>query len=447
MNDTSNQIKSPQIVKIVLVGTLGVVAALILLLIASLTIYHNNYVIWRVLVGAAILVYLIIAAFCFKHARFDATAWMLILLYTAIGTGILAIWSINAPIGVLVLGFVIFLSGVMLGARYIIPVTIGVVLLLFCLQTLDHFNLIDPDRSLLSVESTFGDVASYGTIFAIFALISWLTRRQTEASLVRALSAERALKKEKILLASRLKQRTRMLREAQLEEMRQLYDFAELGQLTTAILHDLANQLSVLTLDIDDLGHSDARISTVSQAKESIRNIDDMVKRVRKKINNSTKPERFKVSTVIDEVLDILRPLAEKSHILISMEASRPSPYIVGDPLRLSQVLTVLVNNARTADGVKNIHVSIKLKEGVVSIMVADDGIGIPAGIRKKLFEPMRSTKANGLGIGLYIAKQIIITHFKGKIYLKDGRRGTKFVIELPLPTTAPTPPTSSAKA
>ncbi len=447
MNQTSNQIGSPQVIKVVLIGTFGVAVALTCLLIASLLIYHNGYVTLRIFVGLAILLYLTIAFWLFRHAHFKSTAWMVLLLYTAMATCILAVWSINAPIGVLVLGFVIFLSGVMLGARYIIPVTIGVVVLLFCLQTLDHFNLIDPDRSLLSVESTFGDVASYGTIFAVFALISWLAGRQMETTLARALLAERALKKEKVLLASRLEKRTRMLREAQLEEMRQLYDFAELGQLTTVILHDLANQLSVLTLDIDDLRQSDTHASAVSRAKESIRGIDDMVRRVRKRINNSSRPERFSISSNVQEVISILEPLAERDHITITLSGGKSAAYVIGDPLRLSQVVTILLKNALGAKGVKNVSVTITPMRSTVKVSVADDGIGIPSHIRKKLFEPIRSSKANGLGIGLYIAKQIIVTHFKGKIYLDKGLKSTNFVIELPPSTTAPTPPTSSVKA
>jgi signal transduction histidine kinase len=447
MKQASNQVGAPRVIKIVLIGTLGVTAALTCLLIASLFIYHNGYVAWRILVGLGILAYLAIAILLYQGTHYKSTSWMLIALYAAVATSILATWSINAPIGVLMLGFVIFLSGVMLGARYIIPVTIGTVVLLFCLQALDHFNLIDPDRSLLSVESTFGDVASYATIFAVFALIAWLAGRQTEASLNRALLAERALKKEKARLASRLEKRTRMLREAQLEEMRQLYDFAELGQLTTVILHDLANQLSVLTLDIDDLRQSNIHTSAVLRAKESIRGIDEMVRIVRKKINYGTKPEKVNVGKVLQEVTNLLKPLATRKHIKLTSASNKQAAYARGDPIRLSQVFTILLNNALGAKGVKNISIMTTVTRSIIKISITDDGLGVAPHIRKKLFEPIRSSKANGLGIGLYIARQIIVTHFKGKIYLDSELGSTSFVIELPSSTIAPTPPTSSVKA
>ena len=65
--------------------------------------------------------------------------------------------------------------------------------------------------------------------------------------------AEDELRIEKSLLAVRLEKRTQKLQAAQLKEMQQLYRFAELGQLSTALLHDLANHLTVLTIDIEDI--------------------------------------------------------------------------------------------------------------------------------------------------------------------------------------------------
>ena len=217
------------LIKIVFAGSLGVVVLLSVLLCISYLL-GNTYVLPRLLACIPALLYLSIIAYCITKEYYAAAAWLLIGLYASLATIILWFWSINAQIGILTLGFVIILAGTILGARYIIPVTIGVILLLSYLQFANDVGLIEPDIHSLAKHSTAADVVSYGVIFAIFALISWLSRRQMEQALRRALAAEAALEHEKNMLAVRLEEQTRKLREAQLEEMQQLYRFAELGQ-------------------------------------------------------------------------------------------------------------------------------------------------------------------------------------------------------------------------
>jgi two-component system nitrogen regulation sensor histidine kinase NtrY len=65
-------------------------------------------------------------------------------------------------------------------------------------------------------------------------------------------------------------------------------------------------------------------------------------------------------------------------------------------------------------------------------VIVADDGPGIPAGERDKLFLPYYSTKKRGSGLGLAIVRRIVAEH-RGSIEVMDNApHGTKFVVELP---------------
>jgi two-component system nitrogen regulation sensor histidine kinase NtrY len=68
----------------------------------------------------------------------------------------------------------------------------------------------------------------------------------------------------------------------------------------------------------------------------------------------------------------------------------------------------------------------------LVRVVVADDGPGIPASERDKLFLPYYSTKRRGSGLGLAIVRRIVIEH-GGSIELADNTpRGTRFAVELP---------------
>ena len=70
---------------------------------------------------------------------------------------------------------------------------------------------------------------------------------------------------------------------------------------------------------------------------------------------------------------------------------------------------------------------------GVVRVSVADNGPGLPAGDRSKLFMPYYSTKGRGSGLGLAIVRRIVAEH-GGSIEAGDNApRGTRFTIELPV--------------
>lgn len=432
-------LRGPHLVlKVLLIGTILLVASLLLLLAISFFILGNTYVFSRMIACVAVFAYLFFAALLLRRQKFTVVAWMLIAMYGALASFILWQWSVNAPFGILFFSFVIVLAGVTVGARYIIPTTIGIVCILIVLQAAVSFGVSHPDRSSLMLAPNFGDVASYGVIFAILALVSWLSGRRMEQSLRRALRAEAALEREKELLAVRLEEKTRHLREAQLEETRQLYRFAELGQLSTVLLHDLANHLTVLTLDIEDLRHRHRRSKSIARAKESIGYLDGMVGQVRKQLQESSQREELDVLTLVRETITALEPKAKKSHIVLLFKngTTRKKLSVTGDPLRLTQVLTILITNAIESygglSGEHHIDIKTSYKDHMTMISVTDWGIGIEASKRQQLFEPFHSSKKNGMGIGLFIAKKMIETHFKGSISIDDRTDCTKFVISLP---------------
>jgi signal transduction histidine kinase len=428
------------IISIIYFGTLIAICCLTMTLILGLAVFNNHHVADRVLVFLGVLLYLSVVFIFIKKQLSFIASWLLILLFGAIATYILISWRINAPIGILTLGFVIFLSAVLFGSRYIIRVTICCVFILLAIQTLYSLQIIVPDRSSLALESSFGDVISYGTIFGIFALIGLITGRQKEEYMHKVNAAELELAKEKDLLEIRLDERTRSLKEAQIKEINHLLRFAELGQLTTVILHELANNLSVLNLDIDSLKDRHENSSAIKRAQESIKYLDLIVDRVRQQLKQNRKNIRFNAMATLRETLDTIAPKLERANIKLENHKSRGlrSFYILGDPLRLSQTLTIIINNAVDAYTRSNVNVIPKIvihtltKDGKLVISVQDYGPGVPRKVRANLFKPLTSSKDNGLGIGLFIAKQIIETHFSGTLNLGPSKKGAEFIITLP---------------
>ena len=113
---------------------------------------------------------------------------------------------------------------------------------------------------------------------------------------------------------------------------------------------------------------------------------------------------------------------------------------VVGDPIRLSQVVNNVINNAiKYSPEGGNISVALKtIPKGFLEFSVRDYGIGIAMGDRERIFQPFQRTMRTiatipGVGLGLSVTKKIIEGH-GGMIHVEspeDG--GTRFVVQLPL--------------
>lgn len=422
--------------RIILLGSIIVNVLIILLLLSSWLLLGHSYVIKRILVGLSVLLYLVLTLILVYRKRQRLSAWMLVILYGLVGILILHTSGVNAPIGILILGFVIFLTSVILGPKHILLVTTVLVGTLSLLQYFNIIGLSQPDQTLLVGESSYGDVAGYSIIFVIFAVIAWLSGTKMERTLERAILAESELQKERDALALTVEGQTKRIIDAQHKELKQLYKFAELGQLTTIILHELANYLSVLTLDIEDLQERHENSIAIEHAKESIFYIDTIIDQVRNQIKDSDDTKKFDALMVTKDSLEQLKRKLTDLNIKLFIEDSTLDNYLIyGDPLRLSQAITILVTNASQANKNRQaeILVDISATKSKVIISVKDFGKGISDITRRTMFQPQKSKKTQGLGIGLYVTKQIIDTHFRGKIWLSSSQEYTQFNIEIPL--------------
>ena len=426
---------SQHMVRIILIGSFILDIVLILLLSFNLFVLGHYYVLGQIVACLGSLLYLLFVGFFLYKKHTQIGAWMLLIFYGIVGISILHIWGINAPIGILILSFVVVLASVMLGAKYIIFVTIAIIMLLIIIQHSSVIGISQPDRSMLDDSSTYMDVMNYSVFLCTFAFVAWLAGSRMEHALDRAVQAELLLQKEKDILASRVRVQTKRLKDAQHKELKQLYKFAELGQLTTIILHELANHLSILTLDIDDLKDRHQSSIAIEHAKESIFYINTIVDQVRDQIKDSDDTQKFDALTTTKDTIEQLRKKINDSNIKLFVEDNGLKNYFIfGDPLRLSQAMTILVTNAAQANKSKisDISVEVSSVKSKILFSVKDFGTGITKEARRTLFQPQKMGKGVGLGIGLYVTKQIIETHFKGRIWLSPATEYTQFTIEIP---------------
>lgn len=416
-------------------GTFLLVATVSILLFISYLLLHNHHVISRIFVCGLALLYLAIVQSFWNRKHTSLASKLLILFYFGIASAVLYTWGIDTPFGMLSFSIAIVLAGILLGARYTIYLAGMAMVVILVLQLQINFGYTPP-LMLTTRPTVLGDTIAYCILLSILALISWLFGSQTERLFAKNRQAEKALLKEKESLEVRVAERTEQLQKAQLKEMQQLYQFAEMGQLSAALLHDLANHLSVLTFDIADL-KKQQHTEAIKRAEESVGYLEQAVQQVRKQLRGESEKQIFNITRCIEDTLKSLTKKATKSGVTIQLNAPEKPVFINGDPLRLNHILTILVRNGIEAYGKapsnnQTVIVTVESAKSKVRIRVKDMGIGIPATQRNHLFAPIKSSKKEGLGIGLFIANKIAETHFKGTLSLNPATNYTEFMLEIP---------------
>ena len=149
-------------------------------------------------------------------------------------------------------------------------------------------------------------------------------------------------------------------------------------------------------------------------------------------------PERSveDINAVVEEICELATLGTASDGIDLELNLAAHLPPVLIDHVQIQQVVLNLVRNSIDAlgdGGTGTITVATAPGSDMVEIVVADDGPGLPADVRERVFEPFVSTKPDGIGIGLSICRTIVEAH-GGTIALDTGtRRGTRFRFSVPV--------------
>jgi PAS domain S-box-containing protein len=241
-------------------------------------------------------------------------------------------------------------------------------------------------------------------------------------------------------LTERLRAQEEQLRLAQAEEAVRLRD-----EFLSIAAHELRTPLSAVQLQLQGLLEGADALEPRIRAKleRALRSGDRLVTLVDTLLDVSRittgsltlVPGTFDLTTAVQEVVERFREHAARAHSAVTVRSPGP---LQGswDRLRIEQVVTnILVNALKYAAGTP-VDIVLGGNEQEVMIRIADGGPGIPESEWERIFRrferaaPMRNF--GGLGLGLYVARQIVEAH-GGTIDLAPGRaRGAEFVIKLP---------------
>jgi signal transduction histidine kinase len=159
--------------------------------------------------------------------------------------------------------------------------------------------------------------------------------------------------------------------------------------------------------------------------------------------------ERFDLRDVVRGTSDDHRAIFEQRGVALRLELPAGPVWIDGDPTRVSQVLSNLLQNAaKFTRAAGSVSVAIHASEGRAALRVRDDGAGMEQGVLERVFEPFVqgpqgfARQPGGLGLGLALVKGLVELH-GGSVAAHSGGAGTgsEFVVNLPLappPSAAP---------
>ena len=224
------------------------------------------------------------------------------------------------------------------------------------------------------------------------------------------------------------------------EEAQKIKHLAQMGEMAARIAHETKNSLAALQSGIQFVqsGLSAEDQDTFEELLGEIRRMDKVVKDL---LAFSQQP-RLNLSpvyppTLLQVALYLANQEIEKNKINLVEEYDEALPELLLDQQKMEQVYVNLVLNAVQAmpnGGTLTIKIknTLNFEEGAetVSFIISDTGVGISKENQEKIFSPFFSTKTQGTGLGLSLAKRFVEAQ-NGRIYVKSRLgEGTTFITE-----------------
>lgn len=196
--------------------------------------------------------------------------------------------------------------------------------------------------------------------------------------------------------------------------------------------------------NLDEAAAAQALETIDRNAKLQARLIDDMLdvsRIISGKLRLDAQP--VDLTSVINAAVETLRPAAEAKHIHMRVSLDFGTGTVLGDPVRLQQVIWNLVSNAvKFVPREGNVKVSLSRVDSQVEVSVSDSGPGIEEDFLPYVFDRFRQAdsatnkKYAGLGLGLSIVRHLVELH-GGTVEAANGTEGTGAVFTVRLPVMA----------
>ncbi|KWV60439.1 hypothetical protein AS156_29090 [Bradyrhizobium macuxiense] len=244
-----------------------------------------------------------------------------------------------------------------------------------------------------------------------------------------------------------------MRRRAEVESRQRLSELAHInrhataGELSSSIAHELNQPLGSILTNAESaelILHSktpdlDEVREIISDIKRDDLRASEVIRRMRSLLKRAPfETTEIDLNQTMREAFDVLSLQASAHNVAFYLQTSAEAPRVKGDPVQLQQVILNLVVNSMDAMAKMPYGRTVIARTEVngdasAVVSISDSGPGIPQDKLNEIFDPFFTTKEQGMGIGLSIARTIILAH-NGQIWAENqSAGGAVFHLSLPL--------------
>ncbi|OLC53881.1 MAG: hypothetical protein AUH92_05065 [Acidobacteria bacterium 13_1_40CM_4_69_4] len=226
------------------------------------------------------------------------------------------------------------------------------------------------------------------------------------------------------------------------ERLRQTERLAAAEEVARRVAHEIKNPLSPIALTLEGLVRTRQKRPQEFDAAfdEAVRTITEEVRRMRGILEDFSRfgrlpvprPRPTDLNAVIQSTLTLFAENSARARIAAELDPAL-APVAI-DPDRMSEVINNLVGNAvqAMAEEGGTLTVSTRARPEGAEIRIRDTGPGLPEDVRRRLFEPYVSVRPGGTGLGMAIARRIVLDH-GGRIQARNHPEGgAEILILLP---------------
>lgn len=204
--------------------------------------------------------------------------------------------------------------------------------------------------------------------------------------------------------------------------------------LAAGVAHEIGNPLNAIALSLQLLKRDPTDVGTIDTCMDQVKRLDGILRSFLSALRPQ-KPNLMPGSLAepLRNCLAVLKQQFEERRISVTLDVPAALPNVALDAAQMEQVFFNLLKNALEAmtDG-GTIAIVLGSDDECVSVSFRDSGLGMDAGQLAHLFEPYRTTKEKGTGLGLMVSKRIVTDHGGTIAAESEPGKGTVFTVTLP---------------